>query len=117
MANPFVHLELSTPDTAAAKTFYGELFGWSFTDMDMGGGMIYSTFKTDGGPGGGIMTNPGAPVMWTGYVGVADVKASTEKAKELGATVIMGPHEVPDMGWFTIMKDPTGATIAIWQAK
>ena len=61
MANPFVHLELTTPDTTKAKEFYGKLFSWIFTDNDMGGGMIYSTFKPDDGPGGGMMTMPGAP--------------------------------------------------------
>ena len=39
MSNPFVHLELSTSDTAKAKQFYSGLFGWEFTDNDMGGGM------------------------------------------------------------------------------
>ena len=56
MANPFVHLELNTPDLTAAKKFYGALFGWTFQDMDMGPGGIYSTFKPDTGPGGGMMS-------------------------------------------------------------
>ena len=34
MANPFVHLELTTPDVAKAKEFYGKLFNWTFTDTD-----------------------------------------------------------------------------------
>ena len=37
MANPFVHLELCTADTAKAKEFYSKLFGWNFTDSDIGG--------------------------------------------------------------------------------
>ena len=36
MANPFVHLELNTPDLPKAKEFYTALFGWQFQDMDMG---------------------------------------------------------------------------------
>jgi predicted enzyme related to lactoylglutathione lyase len=28
MANPFVHVELHTTDTAKAKAFYGKLFSW-----------------------------------------------------------------------------------------
>ena len=58
MANPFVHLELNTPDLAKAKAFYGALFGWQFQDNDMGPIGIYSTFKPDEGPGGGLMLCP-----------------------------------------------------------
>jgi predicted enzyme related to lactoylglutathione lyase len=117
MANPFVHLELTTPDVPAAKSFYTAMFGWSFTDNQMGPDMVYSTFQTDGGPGGGIFTMPGAPTSWLPYVGVEDINAATEKATSLGATLHRGPHEVPGMGWFSILADPTGATIALWEPK
>jgi predicted enzyme related to lactoylglutathione lyase len=115
MSNPFVHIELCTSDTAKAKEFYGKLFGWEFNDNDMGN-MIYSTFKPSSGPGGGIFSMPGMPTFWMAYVGVEDIKAATEKAKSLGATVHKGPEEIPHVGWFTILVDPTGATIALFQA-
>jgi uncharacterized protein len=114
MSNPFVHLELSTSDTAKAKEFYSGLFGWEFTDNDMGN-MIYSTFKPSSGPGGGLFSMPGMPTFWLAYVGVEDINASTEKAVALGATIHKGPMEIPHIGWMTILGDPTGATIAIFQ--
>ncbi|HEX3572353.1 MAG TPA: VOC family protein [Acidobacteriaceae bacterium] len=114
MSNPFVHLELCTPDTKKAKDFYSALFGWSFNDNDMGG-MIYSTFKPTDGPGGGVYSMPNMPTAWLAYVGVDDINASTEKAKSLGATVINGPMEIPNVGWATILADPTGAPIALFQ--
>jgi uncharacterized protein len=117
MANPFVHLELATPDVAKAKEFYTKLFNWTFTDNDMGGGMVYSTFKPDEGPGGGMFSMPGAPTAWLAYVGVDDINTATTKATSLGATVIRGPLEVPGIGWMTILTDPTGAAIALWQPK
>jgi uncharacterized protein len=117
MANPFVHLELSTSDTGKAKEFYTKLFGWTFTDNDMGNGMIYSTFKPDNGPGGGLYSMPGAPTAWLAYVGVDEINAATKKATSLGAKVVLGPQEVPNIGWMTILTDPTGATIALWQPK
>jgi predicted enzyme related to lactoylglutathione lyase len=117
MANPFVHLELNTPNLEKAKSFYKEMFQWSFQDMDMGPGGTYSVFKPDDGPGGGMMSMPQAPTHWLPYIGVDDVKAATEKAKSLGATMMMENHEVPDMGCFSIMTDPTGAMVAIWQPK
>jgi len=117
MSNPFVHLELSTPDTATAKAFYSDLFGWTFKDEDMGGGFIYSTFKPSSGPGGGLFSMAGVPTQWLAYVGVEDVKASTEQAVALGAKIIRGPQEIPNIGSFTILLDPTGAPIAIFQPK
>lgn len=116
MANPFVHLELTTPDTAKAKEFYGKLFNWTFTDNDMGN-MVYSTFKPDSGPGGGLMTMPGAPTQWLAYVGVEDIHAATAKAKSLKATIVHDVQEIPNVGWFSILNDPTGAMIALFQTK
>jgi predicted enzyme related to lactoylglutathione lyase len=49
------------------------------------------------------------------YVLVDDVKAATEKARDLGATICKEITEVPGMGWFSIFSDPTGATLALWQ--
>jgi len=115
MSAPFVHLELNTPDATAAKSFYTELLGWQFTDMPMGDMGTYSTFKPSSGPGGGLMSMPGAPTAWLAYVGVEDIKASTEKAAALGATILKASEEIPHIGWFTILLDPTGATIALFQ--
>jgi uncharacterized protein len=48
---------------------------------------------------------------------VDDVHAATNKARSLGANVIKDVTEVPGMGWFSIMLDPTGAAIALWRPK
>ena len=117
MPNPFVHLELNTPDLQKAKSFYSDLFGWQFQDMKMSTGDTYSTFKPSDGPGGGIMSMSGAPTMWLPYVGVDDLRASTDKATSLGAGLIRDVTEVPGMGWFSIVSDPTGAAIALWEPK
>jgi predicted enzyme related to lactoylglutathione lyase len=71
------------------------------------------------GSGGGMLTQPvpGAPSQWMPYVLVDDVKASTEKAKSLGATVCVDVTEVPNMGFFTVISDPTGAILGLWQTK
>jgi predicted enzyme related to lactoylglutathione lyase len=59
---------------------------------------------------------PGAPSAWLAYVNVDDVKASTEKARALGATVLKDVTEVPGMGWFSVILDPTGAALGLWQS-
>jgi predicted enzyme related to lactoylglutathione lyase len=117
MANPFVHLELNTTDLPKAKEFYGGLFGWEFNDMDTGGGVIYSTFKPDSGPGGGMTSLSDAKPGWLAYVGVEEIKSATEKARSLGATIFVESQEIPHVGWMTIMNDPTGNTFAIFQPK
>lgn len=116
MSNPFVHLELNTPDLAKAKAFYSALFGWSFIDNPMPMG-VYSTFKPESGPGGGAYTMPNAPTGWLAYVGVDDIQAATKKAKSLGAQVQIDSVEIPDVGRFSVLVDPTGAKIALFQSK
>ena len=117
MANPFVHIELQTKDPVKAKAFYAGLFQWKLEDMDMGAQGTYTMIKPSEGPGGGMMKMPmpNAPSVWIPYVGVDDVAKSTAKAKELGATVYMEKSEVPGMGFFSIIADPTGAVLGLWE--
>ena len=102
MANPFVHLELNTPDLAKAKAFYGTLFGWEFQDNDMGPNGIYSTFKTDNGPGGGMVAMPGGHPGWLTYVGVKEIRQATDQARSLGATATAGGFD----GWLYEGRKP-----------
>lgn len=119
MTHPFCHMELGSTNVDKAKSFYSTMFDWKITDMDMGG-TTYSTFKPDNnGPGGGMMKQPmpGAPSAWLPYIAVDDVKAATKKAKDLGAKVAVDVQEVPNMGWFSIISDPAGANVGLWQEK
>ena len=118
MPNPFVHLELNSTDVDKSKTFYTSLFDWKLEDMPMPG-MTYTTLSTGSTPGGGMMKQmiPGAPSSWLAYVQVDDIAASTAKAKSLGAKVMRDVTEVADMGWLSILVDPTGAMLGLWQTK
>ncbi len=118
MANPFVHVELNTTDAAKAKQFYGKLFDWKLEDMPMPGG-AYTMVNVGEGTGGGLMQHPmpGMPSFWLSYVLVDDVDAATRKVAALGGTVMKDKTEVPGMGWFAIIVDPTGATLGLWQSK
>ena len=118
MANPFVHVELSTQDVPKAKSFFSQLFGWKLTDMPMGG-ESYTLIDVGEGTGGGMMKHPmpGAPAMWLAYVLVDDIDAATKKVKALGGTVMKEKTEVPDMGWLAIIVDPTGAMLGLWKPK
>lgn len=119
MGNPFVHVELHTGDLARAKEFYSKLFDWKLQDAPMPGGGSYTLIQVGTGTGGGMTVNqaPGVPPHWLTYVGVDDVRASTRKAKDLGAKVVVDVMEVGDYGTMSVITDPTGATLAMWQPK
>lgn len=119
MPNPFVHVELSTTNVDKAKRFYSQLFAWKLEDIPMDGSDMYTLIKVGEGTGGGMMKQPvpGAPSSWLAYVGVDDIHAATAKAKSLGATICKDVTEVTGIGWLSIILDPTGATLALWQPK
>jgi predicted enzyme related to lactoylglutathione lyase len=116
MGNPFVHIELQTQDPGKSKPFYAALFDWKLEDMP---GMDYTMIDVGEGTGGGMMKKPmpDMPDNWLPYVLVDDVAASTKKAQGLGATICKEVTEVPGMGWFSVITDPTGATFGLWQTK
>jgi uncharacterized protein len=111
--------ELHSQDPAASKAYYGELFGWTFKDMDMGPmGIYHLAVCPDGSDVGGMMKAPpeaGAHHAWLSYVHVEDVDATQVKAAELGATTIVPPMDIPGKGRFSVMIDPTGGVFAVFK--
>jgi hypothetical protein len=55
----------------------------------------------------------GAQPRWTGYVGVDDVDAATDRLKRLGGAVYVPPTDVPDVSRFSVVADPQAATLAL----
>jgi len=116
MGNPFVHVELMSSDVKKSREFYQALFDWRFEDVP---GMEYTMINVGAGTGGGMLKHPmpGEPSQWIAYVAVDDVRASTEKAKSLGANIVKPVTEIPGVGSFSVMIDTTGAALAMWQPK
>ena len=81
--------------------------------------MPYTMINVGEGTGGGMFANtdPKVPPHWLAYVGVEDIAASTRKARELGATILQDVMDIGDYGRLSVIKDPTGAVIAMWSAK
>jgi hypothetical protein len=116
MANPFVHVELQTQDLDKSKKFYAAMFGWKLEEIP---GMDYTMINVGEGTGGGMMKKPvpDIPDNWLPYILADDAAASTKKALTLGATICKDVTEIPGMGWFSVITDPTGATFGLWQSK
>jgi len=116
----FCWVELGTTDQAAAKKFYGTLFGWDAQDQPMGPGAYYTMFKKDGTDvAAGYTLRPEEqtlPPHWNLYVSVASADAAAAKAKELGATILAPPFDVMEAGRMAVLQDPTGAALCVWQA-
>ncbi|PIW56104.1 MAG: VOC family protein [Sphingomonadales bacterium CG12_big_fil_rev_8_21_14_0_65_65_10] len=112
----FIWYELLTGDAEGAKSFYGPLLGWKFARADMPE-MEYHLITKDGVEVGGIMpltaemTAGGAQPMWAGYVAVDDVDKAAEQATAKGASVLMAPSDIPDVGRFAMIMDPQGVPI------
>jgi predicted enzyme related to lactoylglutathione lyase len=113
--------ELATSNHAGAKEFYKNVFGWNANDSEYGPGNFYTTFELDGkGVAGGYgmdqaQLDRGIPPHWNVYVAVASADEATAKAKSLGANVMMEPFDVMEHGRMSVVMDPTGAAICLWQ--
>ncbi|HYN85096.1 MAG TPA: VOC family protein [Pyrinomonadaceae bacterium] len=111
--------ELSTKNAEAAKKFYSELLGWQLVQSGATG-MPYTEIVAGGEHVGGIyeMTEEcGAsadmPSHWMSYVAVDDVDATAARVESLGGKVCVPPTDIPNVGRFTVITDPTGANISL----
>ncbi|MFB7369522.1 VOC family protein [Streptomyces sp. NPDC056222] len=117
--------ELYTSDAAAAKEFYGGVFGWQFGDMELpGGGGTYSLITPAGLPEermhGGLMEMPeenlaltnGRP-YWHPVFNVTDCDAAVAKVTENGGTIQMGPDDAEGVGRLAVCVDPAGADFVV----
>jgi len=60
---------------------------------------------------------PKGPLGWLAYALVDDIRQATKKAASLGAVVMKDVEEIEGMGWLSIIQDPTGALLGLWQPK
>lgn len=111
--------ELHTTDTAKALAFYGEVVGFSSRAMDMGPGGTYHVLERNGIGRGGATNQlaPGASPYWLPYVFVDDPDATLATAQKLGATIQVGPEDIPGVGRFGVLQDPTGAMLAVMKPR
>jgi predicted enzyme related to lactoylglutathione lyase len=110
-----VHLELHTADLARAREFYAALCGWSPERIDTPHGS-YLALEMGDGLGGGIVECASGRPLWLPYLGVPDIARATDRARGLGASVLLEPREGP-AGWRSVVATRAGGEIALWQHK
>lgn len=89
---PVVHLELHTGDHARASAFYAKLLCWRQELIEAGSGS-YLSLGLGGGFGGGIVECGTVRPLWLPYVQVDQIEESTERARQLGASVLLAPRK------------------------
>jgi uncharacterized protein len=108
-------LDLGVRDSAAAKSFYGGVFGWTFQPFGSGE-EEFGLFKSDGrsvaalGP-----LDEGARSAWMIYFSTPDLDAAAKSIRQAGGTVRVEPFDVNDQGRMAQFTDPQGAQFAAWQ--
>jgi predicted enzyme related to lactoylglutathione lyase len=114
--NPLVHLELHTGDLHGARTLYAELCGWRPERIESSCGSYLALDLGARGLGGGIVECPTERPLWLPYVEVTEIGAATDRARRLGASVMLEPREGP-AGWRSVVSTPSGGELAFWQPK
>lgn len=110
-------IDYGAADPDAAKAFYGELLGWTWTggEPEFGG---YHNAHRDGlqVAGLGPLMGEGDSPAWTTYFATDDAAATATRIREAGGTVVVEPMEVGPMGTMVIALDPQGNAFGLWQA-
>lgn len=119
----FSWIDLATPNLEASKKFYSELFGLKTVDTPAGEDMVYTMLTLEDKPVAAMFElskeqqEQGMQPHWNSYVTVDRVDSAAEKAKTLGGTVLQQPFDVFESGRMSIIQDPTGAVLSLWEPK
>jgi predicted enzyme related to lactoylglutathione lyase len=113
--------ELLSGDVERAKSFYAEVFGWTYEGMDMGPDGTYWVIQGgESGGLGGMMGRPAqmpsyVPDHWAVYFIVADIDAKVATTTAAGGNVMHGPEDVPGIGRIATVTDPQGGAFSMLQ--
>ena len=119
----FCWSELCTHNWKEGKAFYTSLFDWGTDDQPIGDDLFYTMLQKENDDIAAMYEMPkeqiqeGIPSSWLTYIAVDDVDECALKAKQFGAEIIAGPHNVMNAGRMLMLTDPGGATVALWQGK
>ncbi|BFV56609.1 VOC family protein [Kitasatospora sp. CMC57] len=104
-------------DVEGAKSFYGEVLGWTFGEAASEFGNYTQAYSDGKAVAAVVPPMPGSEGQsaWCLYLASPDVKATAAKIKAAGGTVLMDPMQVGDFGSMLLATDPGGAVFGVWQ--
>lgn len=110
----FIHIEIASTDPERTRKFFEDVFDWEFESHPE---MNYHTYAAPSGPGGGLMRpmesqSPGI----LNYLLTHDIDADVKKVEEAGGRILQPKMEIPGVGWWALFQEPTGITLALFQA-
>jgi predicted enzyme related to lactoylglutathione lyase len=105
------NIEFNVADIARSKAFYGEVFGWTFTDYGPGytefnDGRLRGGFTTDG------VVRTGGPLVILYADDLVTTQARVERA---GGEISTPAFDFPGGRRFHF-RDPDGYELAVWSA-
>ncbi len=111
----YVHIEIASSDPERTKKFFEDVFEWDFESHPE---MNYHTYVPASGPGGGLMSpmenqQPGI----LNYLLSHSIDEDVKKIEEAGGRLLQPKMEIPGVGWWALFQEPTGITLALFEAK
>ena len=111
MAHPVIHAEIRSEDPDATRSFFGELFGWTYSDGAFPG-YTFADTGADGALPTAIGPLQGGTDSVLFFVGVDDVEATLERAEQLGGRTIQPAQNVPGVT-FGVFADAQGHVVGV----
>ncbi|WP_032772720.1 VOC family protein [Streptomyces sp. NRRL F-2202] len=105
-------------DIEGAKSFYGDVLGWTFGESASEFGDYTQAFADGRAAAAVVPPMPGADdtSAWCLYFASPDAAATAVKVRDNGGEVLMEPMRIGDFGTMALARDPGGAVFGIWQA-
>ncbi|MEU9412980.1 VOC family protein [Streptomyces sp. NPDC048281] len=104
-------------DLAGAKSFYGEVLGWTFGELSSEYGNYTQAYADGKAVAAVVPPMPGqeGQSQWCLYLASPDAAATAARIREHGGEVLMEPMQVGDFGTMCLAREPSGAVFGIWQ--
>lgn len=106
------YIEFVVADIGRTKAFYGDAFGWTFTDY----GPEYASFadgRLEGGFELGTPVTPGGPLV---ILYAADLAETQQRVEAAGGEIARPIFDFPGGRRFHFL-DPNGYELAVWSDK
>ena len=111
-------VDTEQPDPAAARHFYGTLFGWTFAEaMPPGAPGSYLIAQLDGHDAAAIAPSAEQHATWNTYIAVDDADEVVRVVTREGGAVAAPAQDAGQAGRSAAFVDPAGAPFRVWQPR